>query len=132
MTTKPERLGRLHNASVSTVALNPDSLPAETNLPPVPPLPHKKSVSDFSQKATLTDNTLHGGEGESAIPEDKKEEAYENLEDDWQHDPHNPRNWSSGKKWLCVGIVRSFRVSLDCASLDLMMDRPRSTRSLRR
>ncbi|KZV69849.1 multidrug resistance protein 4 [Peniophora sp. CONT] len=105
MSTKPERLGRLHNASVSTVALNPDSLPAETNLPPVPPLPTKKSISDFSQHALTTDGTLHGGEGESAIPEDKKEEAYENIEDDWQHDPHNPRNWSAKKKWLCVGIA---------------------------
>ncbi|KAI0650616.1 multidrug resistance protein 4 [Trametes meyenii] len=48
---------------------------------------------------------LHGGEGESAFPEDKKEEAFENAEDDWAHDPINPRNWPFGKKWLMVSIV---------------------------
>ncbi|PIL37274.1 MFS general substrate transporter [Ganoderma sinense ZZ0214-1] len=47
----------------------------------------------------------HGGEGESAFPEDKKEEALENAEDDWTHDPDNPRNWPAGKKWLMVSIV---------------------------
>lgn len=41
------------------------------------------------------------GEGESAIPQDTKVEAAQNLEDDWQHDMANPRNWSSGKKWVC-------------------------------
>ncbi|KAI9000887.1 multidrug resistance protein 4 [Trametes punicea] len=48
---------------------------------------------------------LHGGEGESAFPEDKKEEALEAAEDDWAHDPINPRNWSSRKKWIMVSIV---------------------------
>lgn len=70
---------------------------------------------------------LVGGEGESAIPEDKKvrrlyliplfhralnsivqEEPLENAEDDWTHDPQNPRNWSVGKKWVMVGVVRFF------------------------
>lgn len=114
MTEKPGHLGHLHNASVSTVALNPEALPAQTNLPPVPPLPTKKSIDGLSQKATLTDNTLHGGEGESAIPEDKKEEAYENAEEDWQHDPRNPRNWSNRKKWTCVGIVRCYSILRHC------------------
>jgi len=43
--------------------------------------------------------------GESALPEDKKEEAYENAEDDWLHDERNPRNWTWGKKWTAVLIV---------------------------
>ncbi|KAJ7074033.1 major facilitator superfamily domain-containing protein [Mycena amicta] len=47
----------------------------------------------------------HLGRGPSAIPEDKKEELLENLEDDWQDDPINPRNWSFGKKWTSAGIV---------------------------
>ncbi|KAI0952625.1 hypothetical protein AcV7_008365 [Taiwanofungus camphoratus] len=46
-----------------------------------------------------------GGEGESAIPEDKKEEPLEEAEDDWIHDPVNPRNWRPGKKWRTIGIV---------------------------
>lgn len=45
-------------------------------------------------------NTFGGGEGESAIPEDKYEEKLENEEDDWVHDARNPRNWSGRKKWV--------------------------------
>ena len=67
---------------------------------------------------------LHGGEGESAIPEDKKartvpepvwrlqwmlirsqEDLIENHEDNWEHDPRNPRNWPFWKKWRMAGIV---------------------------
>ena len=71
---------------------------------------------------SLTDETIHddpesvkdpalphqlvGGEGQSAIPEDKVEEKLENEEDDWQHDPRNPRNWPFGKKWRTTAIVR--------------------------
>ncbi|KAJ7098686.1 multidrug resistance protein 4 [Mycena belliarum] len=47
----------------------------------------------------------HPGRGPSAIPEDKKEELLENLEDDWQDDPQNPRNWSFKKKWATASIV---------------------------
>ncbi|KAL1944281.1 hypothetical protein VTO73DRAFT_3466 [Trametes versicolor] len=48
---------------------------------------------------------LHGGEGLSAFPEDKKEEVLENAEEDWTHDPINPRNWPFRKKWIMVSIV---------------------------
>ncbi|KAL6309751.1 multidrug resistance protein 4 [Sparassis latifolia] len=47
------------------------------------------------------------GEGLSAFPEDKKEEALESAEDDWAHDPANPRNWAFGRKWrmvACIGL----------------------------
>jgi hypothetical protein len=27
--------------------------------------------------------------------------------DDWENDPDNARNWSLGRKWVAVGIVRS-------------------------
>ncbi|KAJ6486473.1 major facilitator superfamily domain-containing protein [Mycena vitilis] len=47
----------------------------------------------------------HPGRGPSAIPEDKKTELLENLEDDWQDDDDNPRNWSSKKKWTSAAIV---------------------------
>lgn len=40
------------------------------------------------------------GEGESAIPEDPKLEAIENLEEDWAHAQENPRNWSARRKWV--------------------------------
>ncbi|KAG5733252.1 hypothetical protein E4T56_gene20850 [Termitomyces sp. T112] len=45
------------------------------------------------------------GHGESALPEDKVEEALENEEHDWENDPENARNWSWGKKWTAVSIV---------------------------
>ncbi|KAK7062206.1 hypothetical protein R3P38DRAFT_3303206 [Favolaschia claudopus] len=48
---------------------------------------------------------IHNGHGNSAIPEDKKLEILENLEDDWQDDPDNPRNWSFKKKWASTAIV---------------------------
>lgn len=46
------------------------------------------------------------GRYESALPEDKKEEALERVEDDWADDPINPRNWSDGRKWTAAGVVR--------------------------
>ncbi|GJE84455.1 MFS general substrate transporter [Phanerochaete sordida] len=61
---------------------------------PLPPSPHVEPPAP-----------LHGGEGESAIPEDYKEDVIENREDDWEHDPRNPRNWGSWKKWQMTGIV---------------------------
>lgn len=48
------------------------------------------------------------GHGESALPEDKVEEDFENAEDDWEDDPENARNWSSLKKWTAVSIVRGY------------------------
>ncbi|KAG5219728.1 multidrug resistance protein [Salix suchowensis] len=52
----------------------------------------------------LPSHAEHPGHGESALPEDKKEEALENLEEDWEDDPLSPRNWSFGKKWTAVSI----------------------------
>lgn len=48
----------------------------------------------------------YGGEGESALPEDVKEEALERESHHWDKDPANARNWSFRKKWLMVFIVR--------------------------
>ncbi|KAH9939879.1 major facilitator superfamily domain-containing protein [Amylocystis lapponica] len=60
--------------------------------------------------------TLKGGEGESAIPEDKNKEPLENEEDDWQHDPQNPRNWTFGRKWRMIGIVSLYTFVTPLAS----------------
>ncbi|TFY57136.1 hypothetical protein EVJ58_g7205 [Rhodofomes roseus] len=59
---------------------------------------------------------LKGGEGHSAIPEDKKEEILENEEDDWAHDPANPRNWTFKKKWIMTGIVSLYTFITPLAS----------------
>ncbi|KAK7437926.1 hypothetical protein VKT23_018361 [Stygiomarasmius scandens] len=53
---------------------------------------------------------------ESAIPVDKKEEAIENAEDDWQHDPDNPWNWPARKKWTMVSIVSLYTFTPPLAS----------------
>lgn len=51
--------------------------------------------------------SFHAGHGESALPDDKLEEAIENTEEDWENDPENARNWSLTKKWTAVFIVRA-------------------------
>ncbi|EPT02765.1 hypothetical protein FOMPIDRAFT_1022680 [Fomitopsis schrenkii] len=59
---------------------------------------------------------LKGGEGQSAIPEDKKEEILENEEDDWAHDPANPRNWKTSRKWAMTAIVSLYTFITPLAS----------------
>ncbi|KAF8800562.1 MFS general substrate transporter [Phlegmacium glaucopus] len=47
------------------------------------------------------------GYSESAHPEDKVTALSEqsDLEDDWENDPDNARNWSAKKKWAATAIV---------------------------
>ncbi|KAJ7483888.1 multidrug resistance protein 4 [Mycena galericulata] len=47
----------------------------------------------------------HPGRSPSAISVDKKTELQENIEDNWQDDPENPRNWPLVKKWTTAAIV---------------------------
>ncbi|KAL1746272.1 major facilitator superfamily domain-containing protein [Schizophyllum fasciatum] len=48
--------------------------------------------------------------GESAASEKTGLEKKERLsDDDWDDESANPRNWSSGKKWTAVGIVRGIQ-----------------------
>lgn len=69
--------------------------------------PNSNNVTGDAEKSApaLEPMPSKGGEGESAMPEDKKEEALEALEDDWQHDPINPRNWSQSKKYVNMSLV---------------------------
>lgn len=78
---------------------------------------------DVEKDASVKANIVRGGEGESAVPEDKRVEALgalfillvnlfsdlativERLDHDWQHDPINPRNWPSWRKWTMAAIV---------------------------
>ncbi|KAH7886796.1 major facilitator superfamily domain-containing protein [Phlebopus sp. FC_14] len=46
-----------------------------------------------------------GGQGPSAIPDEKLEDNIEDRKVDWEHDPINPRNWSQGKKWTTTALV---------------------------
>jgi hypothetical protein len=63
----------------------------------------------FSTSSLKTEKSLHSirtfvpGHEES---EDKKEEILETLEDIWETDPENARNWPMYKKWVAMLIVR--------------------------
>ncbi|PSR71794.1 hypothetical protein PHLCEN_2v12295 [Hermanssonia centrifuga] len=66
------------------------------------------------QMQNITNGPQDGDE--SAIPEDRKEDAIENAEDDWVHDPRNPRNWSFWRKWEMVSIVSLYTFVTPLAS----------------
>ncbi|KAJ3783432.1 multidrug resistance protein 4 [Lentinula aff. detonsa] len=66
---------------------------------------HEKLDVDHDHVHLHDPNHAPPGHGESAIPADKQEEEIENLQDDWEDDPINARNWSFSKKWSCVAIV---------------------------
>ena len=57
---------------------------------------------------------LTKGDGNTA---DKVEEASSSLEDDWENDPANPRNWSIGKKWVATAIVTAIAFYILLSSL---------------
>ncbi|KAG6873670.1 hypothetical protein C0995_012604 [Termitomyces sp. Mi166 len=63
------------------------------------------SVATENEKVAPENEHPLSGYGESALPEDKIEEALENGENDWENDPENARNWTQGKKWTAVSIV---------------------------
>ncbi|KZV69848.1 MFS general substrate transporter [Peniophora sp. CONT] len=72
-----------------------------------------QSVEDSGRASIRTEVSQAGStptavscEGEEKeLVKDKREEAYESVEDDWQHDLRNPRNWSGSKKWIVVGAA---------------------------
>ncbi|KAF9073047.1 multidrug resistance protein 4 [Rhodocollybia butyracea] len=64
-----------------------------------------RTPSEHSSTTAAHVAKVPNGHGESAIPDDKKEEAIENVQDDWEDDEINPRNWSTTKKWTSIGIV---------------------------
>ena len=47
------------------------------------------------------------GKLESALPGDGLEEVSEKLEDDWEYDPENARNWPNKTKWTAMAIVNT-------------------------
>ncbi|PPR01247.1 hypothetical protein CVT24_006011 [Panaeolus cyanescens] len=73
---------------------------------------------DHEKSDRLSDRTIPvaPGHGESAIPEDKNEEAIENLEDDWENDPDNARNWPTIQRWTSMSIVSFYTLVPPLAS----------------
>ena len=68
----------------------------------------------FSTLSLKTEKSFHEAPEHSVrtfVPdheesEDKKEVILENLEDSWETDPENARNWSTSKKWVSMLMVR--------------------------
>ncbi|KAF8817134.1 multidrug resistance protein 4 [Phlegmacium glaucopus] len=45
------------------------------------------------------------GQGKSALPEEVIQDVTQDLEDDWDNDPANARNWTWGQKWTAAGVL---------------------------
>ncbi|KAG2132056.1 multidrug resistance protein 4 [Suillus clintonianus] len=77
------------------------SLPRiETSVPEEGNLPAARDVS------TIPDDSL----------QDKNSQKLEQLEDEWQHDPINPRNWHPAKKWTTAVLVALYTLITPLAS----------------
>ncbi len=89
-----------------TASHEDDKAMPETTLCSRPHLGHvdsaQSSVTHVYHETPYEQQTSPDGHGECAIPVDKKEKA---IEDDWDADPINPRNWNNTKKWVMVIIV---------------------------
>jgi hypothetical protein len=48
---------------------------------------------------------LAGGEGASAIQGGTVGDKIEDIQNDWEHDPANPRNWAPARKWITISLV---------------------------
>ncbi|KAF9530281.1 multidrug resistance protein 4 [Crepidotus variabilis] len=77
--------------------------------------PDKEKNHSHSIASSLTEKENHSaegrqsalsvGHGQSAVHSGKVEEAREDNDDDWEHDPENARNWPALKKWTAVCVV---------------------------
>ncbi|KAF9051613.1 multidrug resistance protein 4 [Panaeolus papilionaceus] len=73
-------------------------------------------VHNEESKVVAPRREISSGHGGSALPEDKFEEAIENIEEDWENDPENPRNWIPSRKWTAVGVVSFYTFCSPLAS----------------
>ncbi|KAK7466360.1 hypothetical protein VKT23_005087 [Stygiomarasmius scandens] len=75
-----------------------------------PVLSRKSSATQVSErksdaKATEEYVSKKSGLEESTLPTEKREKTTEDVEDDWENDPLNARNWPLKKKWIAVSVV---------------------------
>ena len=77
------------------------------------------SVGSEAPNNNSFERTFASEHGESTLhnSQDKIEKAVVDLEDDWENDPENARNWSTRKKWTAACIVRR-RLSLFLGSME--------------
>ncbi|OJA18265.1 hypothetical protein AZE42_05821 [Rhizopogon vesiculosus] len=89
-----------------------------------PPPGTASSVTSLTQVSVQLEgdtNDLHslpltGSDGGSAIQGDKVEDKIELKEDDWEHDPVNPINWSPARKWIATSLVSLYTFVTPLAS----------------
>ena len=68
-----------------------------------PSLKGEKSLRETPEHST---RTLVPGHEESEELKEKKEKTLETLDNNWETDPANARNWPTYKKWVSMSIVR--------------------------
>jgi len=64
------------------------------------------NVETHSPASSITQSEkvdIPAGQGESSLPD----KTLQNLDDEWEHDPANARNWSWKKKWTATAIVNA-------------------------
>jgi hypothetical protein len=80
-----------------------DTIPMSTTLSLDSSITHVQVAEKAPIHVNSESPNIFPEHGESEALEDKFEET---LEDDWENNPENARNWSSRKKWTAVCIVR--------------------------
>ena len=80
----------------------PDVAPCTKDTISTPSLKTEKSFHETREHSIRT--FVHDHEDS----EDKKQEIIETLEDSWETDPENARNWPTYKKWISMLIVSRF------------------------
>ena len=84
-------------------ASDSDVAPGTKDTPSTPSLKAEKSLHETPEPSI---RTFVPGHEESEELKEKKEETLENLDDNWETDPANARNWPTYKKWVSMSIVR--------------------------
>jgi hypothetical protein len=65
-----------------------------------------KSESSSHETAEHSICTFVPDHEDSSTPEDQKEKILEALQDNWETDPENARNWPAHQRWGAMLIVR--------------------------
>ncbi|KAG1850207.1 major facilitator superfamily domain-containing protein [Suillus subalutaceus] len=73
----------------------PGTVRAERSHTHIPDTDHTSDLPQLHDASDISEKNL----------EDDFPDKFKQLEDEWQQDPANPRNWSPGRKWTTTAIV---------------------------
>ena len=82
---------------------DPGVAPGTKDISSISSLKTEKSANETAEHSL---RTFVPENQESTPPEDSKEETLETLQDDWETDPENARNWPTHRRWIAMLIVR--------------------------